>query len=61
MNEIKKEIKIAVFLSGKTLSSVSKDIGISLGNLSNMLRRGSIRYEVVKKIGKSIGKDIGFK
>ena len=61
MKDIKNEIKGAIYESGATLTEVAEKIGISPNNLTNMLSRGSIRYDLAKKIAKVIGYDLGFR
>jgi len=55
MDDVKNEIKAAIYESGHSLNEVAEKIGISPNNLTNMLSRRSIRYTLVKKIADVIG------
>jgi lambda repressor-like predicted transcriptional regulator len=59
--DIKNEIKSIIYESGHTVKEVAYKLGMSTTNLSNMLSRRSIRYDVAKKIADSIGYELKFR
>ena len=58
MNNVKNEIKAAIYESGHALNKVANKIEISPNNLTNMLSRRSIRYSIIKQIADTIGYDL---
>jgi len=59
--DIKNEIKAVIYESGRSIKDIAEKMGMSTTNLSNMLSRRSIRYDIAKKIANVIGYKLKFK
>jgi len=58
---VKNEIKAVIYESGHSIKDVAEKMGMSTTNLSNMLSRRSIRYDIAKKLADVIGYELKFR
>ena len=59
--DVKNEIKAVIYESGHSIKDVAEKMGMSTTNLSNMLSRRSIRYDIAKKLADVIGYELKFR
>lgn len=57
-NDIQIEIESVLASKGTNTNKLEHELGLTKNTLGNMLRRGSVRYDVVKTLAKAIGKRI---
>jgi len=60
MSKQKREIKALMTSRGKTMSYVAKKLAMSTQSLSQMLKNGSLRYDLYKKIVDAIGLQVHY-
>lgn len=58
MNSIKDEIKGALKKAGYSMLKMDRALGLPKCSIGMMLHRGTIRYDIVKKIARILGKEI---